>query len=926
MQLRGLGELMAFAALGGEPGHSFHILVNYLARALDEPHLWLGVIEGSPPTLTLYSSGDPTALGIRPERVTVQWLQPDWLRWIALGKGTTPLWVGPTGSRKGGPWHPLPIRGELPHDHFSDEIPPCPGALSGGGSCALSGALLEDMAGGHRACGQCEFRHIVGLLGVEGESAADRMTPLEAVVPSLGAILVNLGLKEALDFEARFRDEVVLNLPLGVVAIDARGVVLAWNRAAEAILGITREEAQAQPMGRLAPRRPWHDALIRCLERGVAEERVEHQVTRPDGTSCPVEVSTAPLRDAEGMVRGALATLIDVSSFRIMEERIRQLDRLAALGRFASSVAHEIRNPLTGIATGVQFLSRGFPEGDERHESVSFILREVTRLNTIIQDLFTASKPRELHLARVKVQEIVGRTLRALKPAPEEAGVTIILEAADRWPTVTADADQLQQVLLNLIQNAVQATPAGGRVTVRARTEAGGHSIEIEDTGSGIAAEHLPRIFDPFYHDAPEGNRARPLRRACYRAASPGRPRCPQRARAWHHVPDRASSGPRLRASIHGQSFDSHHRRRRDDPVLPVPGPGGRRLSGRDRRFGTGGAQGAGEGGGRPRPPGHPAARPGRDRRAAANSRAVARIDRDHAHGRAGPRDGRSGDAIRRPRLPHEGKTDSRRAPPGPGTRDRGAPAGAGSAAPSPGEDPEVLPRFRQEREPGDAEGVRHRRPGGGQRFHERADRGGKRDRQGADRALDPRPLGATGPADARGELRRHPARAPRVGALWPRKGRLHRRAPAEAGTSGARERRDALPRRGRRDEPDHPGQAPPGSRANDVQARRRDQGHHGERPGDLGDESEPRNDGPGAALSRGPLLPAEGRSDPGSGAARAAGGHSPARPPLPGAIQPNLQQVLPQPSTPRRSASSCRILGRGTSGSFGISSSGSCS
>ena len=117
-----------------------------------------------------------------------------------------------------------------------------------------------------------------------------------------------------------------------------------------------------------------------------------------------------------------------------MEERIRQLDRLAALGRFASSVAHEIRNPLTGIATGVQYLSRGFTEGDKRHEDVAFILREVTRLNTIIQDLFTATKPRSLALGPVDLREVLSRTLRGLKPAPEEAGVTIALEHADEWP------------------------------------------------------------------------------------------------------------------------------------------------------------------------------------------------------------------------------------------------------------------------------------------------------------------------------------------------------------------------------------------------------------------------------------------------------------------------------------------------------------
>jgi PAS domain S-box-containing protein len=317
--------------------------------------------------------------------------------------------------------------------------------------------------------------------------------------------LVSLGLKEALDFEARFRDEVIENLPLGVVAIDAREHVLAWNRAAAGIVGLSREEVRAQPTAPTLRGRSWHDALIRSLEQGTEEERKEHQVSRPDASSSPIEVSTAPLRDAEGTIRGAVATLVDVSSLKSMEERIRQLDRLAALGRFASSVAHEIRNPLTGIATGVQFLSRGFPVGDERHESVAFILREVIRLNTIIQDLFTASRPRELKLEPVKLVEVAGRVLRGLKPAPEEAGVTIELDRADAWPTVVADADQLQQVLLNLTQNAVQATPEGGRVVIRVRSEGSGLVIEVEDTGAGIAPEHLSRIFDPFYTTRPKG-------------------------------------------------------------------------------------------------------------------------------------------------------------------------------------------------------------------------------------------------------------------------------------------------------------------------------------------------------------------------------------------------------------------------------------
>jgi PAS domain S-box-containing protein len=359
------------------------------------------------------------------------------------------------------------------------------------------------MVGGHRSCNRCEFRRVVGLIGTEGTLASPRRVAVEAIASPLGAILGNLNLKEALDFEAGFRDGVIEHLPLGVVAIDTRGRVLTWNRSAEAILGIDRATARGVPLHRLTPDRSWYDSLVQSLEAGKENLRLERVLSRPDGTKLPAEVSTAPLRDGEGRIRGAVATLVDLSSLKQMEERIRQLDRLAALGRFASSVAHELRNPLTGIATGVQYLERGFPEEDERREGIKFILREVVRLNRIVEDLFSSTRPRNLLLAPLRLSDVGERAARGAAPAAQEKQVEVRLEHADTWPALTADADQLQQVLLNLVQNAVQATPPGGLVIVRARMEAEPPPervvIEVEDTGAGIAPEHLPKIFDPFY-------------------------------------------------------------------------------------------------------------------------------------------------------------------------------------------------------------------------------------------------------------------------------------------------------------------------------------------------------------------------------------------------------------------------------------------
>jgi len=344
-------------------------------------------------------------------------------------------------------------------------------------------------------------------VGIEGRKPPEQRGHLESVAPSLGPILVSLALREALDLEARFRDGVIEELPLGIVAIDDRGRVLTWNRMAESIVGLTKEEAHATPLARLLPDRSWHQSLVRSLEQGVETGRAEHDVVRPDGTSVPVEVRTSPLRDGEGRVRGAVGTLVDLSSLRGMEERIRQLDRLAAVGRFASSVAHELRNPLTGIATGVQYLSRGFPEGDERHESVAFILREVVRLNTIIQDLFTAARPRDLVLSRTLVAEILRRVVRSLAPLAESSGVRIVLEDADLWPEAMVDGDQVQQIFLNLVENAIHATPAGGRVTIRSvrRTAPPEIVVTVEDTGAGMQPDQMARIFEPFYTTKAKG-------------------------------------------------------------------------------------------------------------------------------------------------------------------------------------------------------------------------------------------------------------------------------------------------------------------------------------------------------------------------------------------------------------------------------------
>jgi PAS domain S-box-containing protein len=509
VQLQGLGDLIAFAVPAREPDKPFRTLLEYLARALNEPTLWMGLKRGNPPELSLWSSGAAEELRTRSGRVSLRKMDPEWIRWLALGEGEPILTTDPWGDARGGPWHPIPIRGELPAERLGGALASCPGGSGESRACAVTGAPLGSTADGRRRCGPCQFHRVLGLMGISGESDPRRRTSIEAIVPALGALCVNLSLNEALDLEARFREDVIESMPLGVVAVDREGQVLAWNRSAEEILGAPRETTLARTILEIGGAEGWQEALLRALSHGGAGDPSEHLVRRRDGSTVPVEVNAAPLRDAEGRTRGAVATLTDLSNVRSMEERIRQLDRLAALGRFASSVAHEIRNPLHGIATGVEYLSRGFPEGDERRVDVQYILREVSRLNTIIQDLLTATRPRLLTLGPVSVADVAARVLRALAPSIADGKVQIRLMGADTWPKVLADTDQLLQVLLNLVQNAVQAIPERGEVVIEVhpagKSPSSRVAIEVADSGAGITAEHLPHLFEPFYTTRPKG-------------------------------------------------------------------------------------------------------------------------------------------------------------------------------------------------------------------------------------------------------------------------------------------------------------------------------------------------------------------------------------------------------------------------------------
>jgi len=373
-----------------------------------------------------------------------------------------------------------------------------------------------------RQCLSCDLMPMLGVIGMARRVEAPPLgsgdvTLLESIALSVAPVVENARLYQELRRSERFRNHVLDSMASALVAVNMKGEILTFNRAAQELLGFPEAEVLGQPFGALFGSDG--ETLIRdTLEHGREVLRVETLLRARDGTPLPVSFTTSLLRNERRSVYGAIATFMDLTPLKRAEEHARRLDRLAALGRFTSSVAHEIRNPLTGIGAGIQYLARSLgPEGPQR-ENLEFILSEIKRLDRIVQDLFEITHPRGLQLNAMPLEDTVRRSLQCLEPMVGERGIRVRVDVAPRMPPVPHDQDQMEQVFINLFKNALEASPPGSSLKISilggvpeplpGRLWPDGApmvAVRVEDQGCGIGPEHLKTIFEPFFTTKPGG-------------------------------------------------------------------------------------------------------------------------------------------------------------------------------------------------------------------------------------------------------------------------------------------------------------------------------------------------------------------------------------------------------------------------------------
>jgi two-component system phosphate regulon sensor histidine kinase PhoR len=291
---------------------------------------------------------------------------------------------------------------------------------------------------------------------------------------------------------ARARLEAMLaNLDEGIVITDAGGIVVRLNHAAARMLGMTEEAVQGRPFARVAPDHDIADLLTTALATSTAQFS-----TIDTGRNGLIVAATAQPVTGGGERLG-LIVLRDITELRRLE-RVRR--------EFVANVSHELRTPLTSIKALVETLAAGARDDPEvADDFLSRIDEEVDRLTGLVEELLDLAR---LEAGRVVLQiepcdpvAVMVQAAERLRPHAERAGLTLRVEAdaPTHLPEIAVDRARIEQVLINLIHNAIKFTPAGGSIVVDAHEEPDGVVIAVRDSGVGIAPEELPRLFERFY-------------------------------------------------------------------------------------------------------------------------------------------------------------------------------------------------------------------------------------------------------------------------------------------------------------------------------------------------------------------------------------------------------------------------------------------
>jgi PAS domain S-box-containing protein len=321
-------------------------------------------------------------------------------------------------------------------------------------------------------------------------------------------------LKQDLEDVKNFTESIIQSIGSGIIITEMNDTITYINRAGERMLGYSKKELLGKPFSIFGLKEKQSVIPSFLNNPDDLDTRKEGWMKKKDHTEFPVGFTINNHLSVRGEKIGKIVVFRDLTNVYKIQEEILRMDRLVSLGKLASGIAHELRNPLAGIKTTAQALGEEMSGDDSRREYLNRITKEIDRLNDLLKTFFSFAKPQNLNLVHCHIKDIINEIIPFLIKEIADKGIRFIETYHSQLPKVQVDKTQMHQVFLNLFLNAIQAMPNGGELKIEASpilsTSVEGFKqnfikVVISDTGRGIPPHIVQKIFDPFFTTKPKG-------------------------------------------------------------------------------------------------------------------------------------------------------------------------------------------------------------------------------------------------------------------------------------------------------------------------------------------------------------------------------------------------------------------------------------
>lgn len=309
--------------------------------------------------------------------------------------------------------------------------------------------------------------------------------------------------KDGKSAHEKFFSDIILNSIDAIIGFDNEYKIFLWNKGAENIFGFTKAEVIGKDFSFLIP---YHliikgekDFLINeVVEKGFIANHETERITKT-GEVKNVSISRFAVLNEENEIIGSVGIIRDITPLKKLQEELREKENLALIGEVVSSIAHNLSNPLNIISGNADFLLFDKKENDKDYEEIKIILDETTRITKSIRHLLNFSRPLHTEKKENNINDLILKVISEFKFINGSNKIKIKKKLNKEIPDFTFDKSQIEEVISNLITNAIQAIPKEGEITVITNSLKNKVILEISDNGNGIPKENLSKIFLPFY-------------------------------------------------------------------------------------------------------------------------------------------------------------------------------------------------------------------------------------------------------------------------------------------------------------------------------------------------------------------------------------------------------------------------------------------